>query len=316
MRTVIIVLVLLISGGILYAFFQFFSPLSMPTGGNMQTEYAPSDESRQRVSLPFSDGITSNTFEYDSNTRNYLLKAPSELLEPATLIVVIHGYGGNARSMITSGLEQMVDEEGILLVAPEGLQSSWNAYICCGWAQKEGIDDTGFIAALINELTAEYELDRVFVTGFSNGGMMSFHTAAEYPELATAIAPVAGSIGGSSPSVPDLVVPQTSVDTTINIPAYIIHGTGDNIVPYDGSISPIDSIRFTSAPDSAQWWAEQNGCSIHRGRNGVESSKEASDTIHTFECPDGAEVLLHTIPDGSHTWSNTQDIWNFFSEYR
>ena len=73
---------------------------------------------------------------------------------------------------------------------------TWNAWNCCGYALKNGIDDVDFIRALIEGLQKRYAIDskRMFATGLSNGAMMSYRLACELSDKIAAIAPVAGGM--------------------------------------------------------------------------------------------------------------------------
>jgi len=59
------------------------------------------------------------------------------------------------------------------------LNRTWNAGWCCGKAEKNGVDDVGFISALIDKMLDDYNIspDKVYVTGMSNGAFMSYRLA-------------------------------------------------------------------------------------------------------------------------------------------
>jgi pimeloyl-ACP methyl ester carboxylesterase len=80
-----------------------------------------------------------------------------------------------------------------------------------------GIDDVGFVAALIDAIGARVSIDRkqVFATGISNGGMMVYRLACEIPDKVAAVAPVA------PPAIPQNCSPSQPVSIMH------IHGTAD-----------------------------------------------------------------------------------------
>ena len=133
------------------------------------------------------------------------------------LVVVLHGGGGNAENIEeVTGFSEKADEEGFIVVYPDGSGRldryllTWNAGFCCGYALENNIDDVGFIRALIEYLQEKYAINRnmIYVTGISNGGMMSYRLGAELSDIVAAIAPVAGSIGGQATEEDiDLVYP-------------------------------------------------------------------------------------------------------------
>lgn len=92
-------------------------------------------------------------------------------------------------------LSAWTHELGATVVYPSGLghRSSWNAGGCCGSAARSAIDDVGFLARTITRLHAE-GADRVFLVGYSNGGMLAYRFACERPGLVDAIAVVNATI--------------------------------------------------------------------------------------------------------------------------
>ena len=86
------------------------------------------------------------------------------------------------------------------------------------------MDDLGFTAALIDSLSAEYSInqDRIYSTGMSNGGFMSYHLACELSERIAAIASVTGTMNVNQPATCSPGHPM---------PVMEIHGTADATVP-------------------------------------------------------------------------------------
>src|SRR5262249_27387325 len=127
--------------------------------------------------------------------RRYLLHEPSgrDPRKPAPLILMLHGGGGTPEHAGDHRIAEAADSEGYLVAYPEGIDRGWN--------DGRGIhgrthDDVGFPSALIDELVKAKNVDpkRVYSTGISNGGFMSFTLACRIPEKLAAIAPVAGSM--------------------------------------------------------------------------------------------------------------------------
>ena len=110
--------------------------------------------------------------------RSYLTYTPRSLTEPAPLVIMLHGGGGNSENGLTmSGFNTLAEREGFVAVYPEGSGKrrfkTWNAGHCCAYALEQHVDDVGFISDLIDRLVAEGVADpsRVYVTGMSNGAM-------------------------------------------------------------------------------------------------------------------------------------------------
>src|SRR5208337_3461333 len=87
--------------------------------------------------------------------------------------------------------------------------------------------DIGFISALVDKLAAEYPVDahRVFATGISNGGFMSFRLACELSEKIKGIAAV---------SATHPVTSREKCRPARSVNIMIINGTDDPLVPYNG----------------------------------------------------------------------------------
>ncbi|MDG6229485.1 MAG: PHB depolymerase family esterase, partial [Candidatus Thermoplasmatota archaeon] len=145
----------------------------------------------------------------DGLERSYSIHIPEgyDGSKPLPLVLVFHGGGGNANNILqTTGFNQKADEEGFLVVYPQGsgrLQNSlltWNTGFCCGYAVENTIDDVAFIRQLIDHLQRHYPIDTkmIYATGISNGGMMTYLVGAELSDIFAAIAPVAASIGGQA----------------------------------------------------------------------------------------------------------------------
>ncbi len=140
-------------------------------------------------------------------SRRALLQLP-ETPRGAPLLVMLHGAGATAAfAEQQTGWAARGRAEGFAVVLPEGTPRDataapafrlnpqlWNDGSGRGHVARRGVDDVGFVVALVERLIGEQGLDsrRVWVTGFSNGGSLAFRLAAERPDLVAAIAPVAG----------------------------------------------------------------------------------------------------------------------------
>ena len=135
--------------------------------------------------------------------RQYLLRLPCvsagapRSLHP--LLVVVHCFGCSAHSELHKWTAE-AERRGFALAAPVGVESSFNAPSCCGTARAGGVDDVGFVDAVVDELllSRKHSIDpeALFVTGFSNGGFLASHLASHLSSKSrtrwAAVAPVAG----------------------------------------------------------------------------------------------------------------------------
>ncbi|MEM2351345.1 MAG: PHB depolymerase family esterase [Thermoproteota archaeon] len=267
-----------------------------------------------RHSYP-SPGRYDLSINVDGRVRNYAIHIPTsyDSITPLPLVIVLHGYGGNPRSMESAtSLSLKADKEGFIVIYPEGisLDFSWNAGFCCGQAALNNIDDIAFIRRLIEKTMEDLKIDpkRIYAVGFSNGGMMSHRLGAELFEFFAAIAVVAGSIGKTHNGSLTLSPPSRAVSVII------IHGMRDEIIPYAGGRFPSEYF-LSSVKESVHFWVQANNCSktplIEESPGGNVIKTTYSQGINN------TEVILYTIKDGTHSWSfngisTTNTIWEFF----
>ncbi len=131
-------------------------------------------------------GDKHDTLDIDGLTRNYLVHIPAsyDSKTPVPLLLVLHGATQSADSAERmSGMSAKADKENFLAVYPSGTGRlpTWNSGACCGTAMQRNIDDVSFFRALIRKLEHDYAIDskRIFVTGISNGAMMSYRLACD-----------------------------------------------------------------------------------------------------------------------------------------
>lgn len=222
---------------------------------------------------------------------------------PAPVVLVLHGGGGSAENAVQmTGFDRLAAREGAIAVFPEGAARTarspfhtWNAGHCCSYAKEAGVDDVGFIEALIDRLVAEGHADprRVYVTGMSNGAMMAHRLGRELSHKVAGIAPVVGAVFG------DEAPPRGSV------PAFIIVGADDKNVPGQGGPLRVSVLGGAAAADrdvapaieQARYWAAANGCAA----TGAEKTPVATTTRWT-ECRNGADVAFVTVAGNGHAW--------------
>ena len=242
------------------------------------------------------------TLQVGGATRSYIVRAP-ELEKNGVrtpLVIVLHGGGGNAENAERmTGFTVKARKEGFVVVYPEGSGRlrhallTWNAGHCCGYAMKENVDDVAFISALIDKLEQSYLIDdkRIYITGMSNGGMMTHRLGIELSQRIVAIAPVVGAVFGDErkPAQP--------------VAALMINGALDKSVPIQGGLSngrgknAWDGAPAKPALEQSAFWAQANGCSD------VPTKEESGVQIRwRHRCPVGRDVELLLVKDNGHAW--------------
>ena len=244
---------------------------------------------------------------HDGLDRTYLLHLPPEYDEDSAypLVINMHGLGSNAyEQLFYSQFNQVGDTAGIILVYPNGYNNTWNI------AFDVGVDDVGFISALIDTLSDNYNIDqsRVYATGMSMGGFMSHRLACQLNDRIAAIASVTGTLAypGCNPERP--------------VPVLQIHGTADSTVP------------SLLVPPTMGVWINQNDCldTTTTELPDTDTTDQCTVTKSVYApCDDDVEVILYTVNGGGHTWpgapieigvtnydiDGSVEIWNFFRRY-
>jgi polyhydroxybutyrate depolymerase len=242
------------------------------------------------------------TVDVNGLARTYLVQAPVDVSKPLPLLIVMHGASGNAANIESlSGIRA----DDFIVAFPNGTPRreaqndlAWNAGRCCGRPSADGVDDVGFITALVADVEATYSVDpeRIYLAGFSNGGMMAYRLACELGDGFAGIAVVSGSFNAGDCPAPS------------SLRVLIIHGTGDPTLPYEGSGSPIS---ITSVPQTALFWAEANGCSV----DPVETTDETVTSIGYGGCDRDSTVQLTTVDGGGHVWATPADTSALILEF-
>jgi polyhydroxybutyrate depolymerase len=248
--------------------------------------------------------VTLNLMDVGGVSRTYLVRVPEVVNpdRPLPVLVVLHGAGGDgARAETATGFTADADLDDFIVVYPYGTQAadipgelSWNAGACCGVPQREQRDDIGFISAMLDEVIAQHPVDesRIYLTGFSNGGMLTYRLSCEIGERFAAIAVVAGALNVTSCEAP---APKSVL---------IIHGTADQTVPYDGGeTNERTAARFgqwtnVSVADSTAFWRDRDDCDT----TPVTTVEGTTSTDDYQGCADDTILEVISITDGNHSW--------------
>jgi len=242
-----------------------------------------------------------------SGARTALLRAPSTTgAAPRPLVVLLHGAGGTAElAMRNTGWTNVADREGVLLAYPEGTRrepsappmfrqnpQAWNDGSGRGHTARQGIDDVGFLAALLALLTSEHGADpaRIYLAGFSNGGSMAFRAGAALAARVAAIGPVAGHCWD----------PPASLERPV--PALMIFGGLDPLnPPAGGNVTTPWGSREYHPPvlDSFDRWRALNGCA---GAPAVRSDAAGVEEHEASGCRVGGEVRCLIVEALGHHW--------------
>jgi polyhydroxybutyrate depolymerase len=249
------------------------------------------------------------------------------------LVLILHGFGGTGQFYLDrAGWRAKADEAGFIAVAPNGLPARpqlpkrtrvWNTGDLAPNNPRSNIDDVRFLRSLLDELQDRLKIDehRIYVTGHSNGGAMTFLLGIELSERLTAIAPVATpfEFKNRNPVRP--------------IPTLYIIGTKDPLVPFAGGETELpwgQRRRTLPVRNFLQDWAKVLGCA---------SSPQPLENNDVFEvvrynsCKRNVKFMAYFIKGQGHAWPGGQSaspewvvgpsinqfkatdvIWDFFRE--
>jgi polyhydroxybutyrate depolymerase len=233
----------------------------------------------------------------DGNVRQYKVHVPPSYdpNTPAAVVFCFHGLGQNAVMFCTDGADMVEksDAEGFILVMPNGFQNSWNGGTCCGGAVSGMLDDVGFVRAVFEEVKQHLNVDlgRVYATGLSNGGYISYRLACEASDIFAAVAPGAGAIGmadigGGTSATSDIAACEPEQPVSV----LDMHGTEDFLVAYSTQKPSLDRI------------AGANGCSTTTTAATQPMSAGDTTCISYEGCPSGVDVTGCSVQGGGHSW--------------
>ena len=249
--------------------------------------------------------MSEETFTMDGRARRAVIHDFSGGAK-APVVILLHGGGGNPENAINmTQFDAVAAREGLIAVYPGGTGGlpggqilTWNATHCCAYAMRNKVDDVGFISALIDRLVSSGRADpaRVYVTGMSNGGMISHRLGRELSGKIAGIAPVVGAVFGDEP-------PPAGP-----VPAFIVVGAIDKTVPgAGGSLGlredvlrggpPAEDRPVSPARAQADYWVKANGCGASKT---VETA--AVQTTTWTGCKSGADVAFNVVANNGHAW--------------
>ena len=250
---------------------------------------------------------------HNGKSREYILYIPDSYDGVSTIPLVLnfHGFGESASDfMNNTDMRTVSESKTFILVYPQGSclngSSHWNA--CpIGEDNKSDADDFGFVESIISEISSQYNIDleRVYAAGYSNGGMMAYGLANYKSDLIAAVASVSG------------VMLDCIGSTSHPMPVIHLHGTSDNVIPYDGGNG------WNSVQKTLDHWINFNNTT---STPTVSIDDSEGVTIEHYVYDEGnnsVSVEHYKYVGGNHVWFsstfrglNTSElIWNFMSRY-
>jgi poly(3-hydroxybutyrate) depolymerase len=226
------------------------------------------------------------SIDVSGTMREYILAVPDDYdsSQPYRLVFAWHPRGGSAEQVATGfgggyyGLESLANGSAIF-VSPEGIDQ--------GWANSGG-RDIEFLRAMLERFRGELCVDesRIFSTGFSYGGMMSFAVGCAMGDVFRAIAPTSGALYSGCE------------DGDHPVAMLGFHGDNDTVVP------------LSDGERGRDVFLERNHCQAQT------TPVEPSPCVRYEGCDEGYPVIWCEFSGGHSPQSNSaQAIWDFFSQF-
>ena len=235
---------------------------------------------------------TRKTITSEGQKREYLQYAPSDLGSKRPLIISCHGMNQSAQYQWNAlkDAKTLADKEKFVIVLPEGINNGWDI---------SGDRDINLIKDLIAQMKKDFDIDenRVYLSGFSMGGMLTYHAMNKIPNVIAAFAPISG-------------YPMWGFTYTGKraIPVIHHHGTGDDVCVYSNVQRNIDELVKKNKCSSTPTITQNYGGYSHITR------KEWGGGT------DGVKVVLMELANKGHWISNDglftlDEIWKFCKNY-
>jgi polyhydroxybutyrate depolymerase len=198
---------------------------------------------------------------HDGLEREVMVQMPPQKNALIPALIVLHGGTRGANDIFErTSWPAIAKRERLILAAPQGIDNQWNdGRETTLSGKRSSADDIGFLASLITKLVRDHGADprAIFVTGVSNGGLMTMRLACERASSITAIAPVIATM-------PEFMA--SACKTAAPVPALFMAGTADPLMTYDGRPSALAARRGPTAPmlsmaATLDLWRIRNGCS-------------------------------------------------------
>ncbi len=196
------------------------------------------------------DGLK-RTFRY------YIPPAYSFHWQPS-LTMVLHGMTQTGLDIIGTVLINTGDEAdktNSIIVFPTALYGHWNDRMGGLFPATDTIDDVKFLTSLIDFFIHDFNCnpEKIYIMGFSNGGMMAYRMGCDVADKISAIAPFISMMGE-----------EASFQTTNSapVPVFITNGTADPVMPWNGGVASTETTPrigiLLSNDDNIAYWVNRN----------------------------------------------------------
>jgi polyhydroxybutyrate depolymerase len=253
--------------------------------------------------------------QHDGLKRWFRVYRPAELPPDAAVVVLLHGGTQSMRKIFrprsggTQEWRRVAEQEKFLLLVPNGTNpktgdtfgnhQNWNDVRLAASVNNPPVDDVGFLAALLDWAGQKYAVDRtrLYVTGASNGGMMTYRLLME---LSDRIAAGAAFIANLPVDDRRMRIPDRPV------PLLICNGTEDPLVRWEGGEIPGGRGNLRSARQTVAWWVKANRANSQRPESFPVQDSDPDDGCRLYRTlypplAGGTVVEFIRMQGGGHT---------------
>jgi polyhydroxybutyrate depolymerase len=257
--------------------------------------------------MPFKDGeINKFTLSWQGRPREYSLFRPGAASPDAVLplVIMLHG-GGSSAEMVLKKYDwtDRACAQRFLLALPDACvpfpgkpasfrhnPRAWNDGSGYGYAAEQGVDDSGFIGSMLDEISRNFKIDasRIYISGFSNGASMAMRAGIELSGRIAAVGPVSGHLW-----LEKAVLRRP-------VPMIYIIGGNDPVNPLEGGYSVLPwgkKILKQPVAQTIEKWLSLSGCEktsrLISHDDGVKVTRYGSG-----DC----EVLYYEVEGLGHVW--------------
>lgn len=253
-------------------------------------------------------GLHWASVEFDDRQRRFAVYLPDDVDQrTGPLLFVFHGGGGDVERIRRVGFEEHADEDGGVIIYPEGVDGHWaDGRDASTTSEQTGVDDVAFVKRLVQmaEANLSFDDDRVVATGASNGGMMSFRLACEAAEPFDVVAPVIAALPQKIRDKCNPAEPPSLVG---------VQGSEDPFIPIDGGeVSHEDFERLggggtvESAESTMGHFAGLLGCDDQPEVDELAPIVDDDPTRvnrHRFNnCSDDGRLTYYLVEQMGHVW--------------
>jgi polyhydroxybutyrate depolymerase len=281
-----------------------------------------------------SQGLYTDSIAYDGLNRKFMYYIPSgiENLTSVPVVFFLHGMGASAQigvNVLGPQYHARAERDKAIVVYPDATSKHWNDRLGGSYPLTDSIDDVGYLSALIDLFILDFKANpkRVYFSGSSNGGMMTYRLSCDIPDKIRAIAPFISTI---SPNV------AREFSQAKPIPIIITSGTADSIIKWNGgTIKVTRTPVILSGDENVAYWVARNGVRKKAKITNLPDIETGDNsTVEVQHYKGKNDVVLYKIIGGAHThpklrapgkalvkglnmdYNSFERVWDFMMSYR